>query len=75
MRNKFVHEGIGVENECIYAKWLNDYQGMYPGMKPFAHIEIYHSPSNLENIKNLFKITIKTIMDYRKKLKENENNG
>lgn len=65
-RNKFVHEGVGVDNEYIHAKPLNSYQGTILGMKPFAHIGIYYYPSNIKNIINLFKITIKTILDYIK---------
>lgn len=65
-RNKFVHEGVGVENEYTYSKPLHDYQGFYIGMKPFAHIGIYHRPSNIENIKNLFTITIQVLRNYKK---------
>ncbi|MBR2506607.1 MAG: hypothetical protein IKB70_06785 [Bacilli bacterium] len=64
-RNKYVHEGVGVENEYVYSKPLNSYQGIYPGMKPFAHIGLYHYPSNIENIKNLFRIAIESIINYK----------
>ena len=64
-RNKYVHEGIGVENEYVYSKSLYSYQGIYPGMKPFAHIGLSHYPSNIENIKNLFRITIEAIINYK----------
>ncbi|MDE6504825.1 MAG: hypothetical protein K2L42_03040 [Clostridia bacterium] len=67
-RNKFVHEGIGVDNEYVYSKPLNSYQGLMPGMKPFAHIGLYHYPSNIKNIKNIFDITIRVIRSYRKLL-------
>ena len=63
-RNRYVHEGIGVENEYVYSKSLHSYQGIYPGMKPFAHIGLSHYPSNIENIKNLFRITIEAIINY-----------
>lgn len=75
LRNKFVHEGIGVENEYIYSKPLNDYQGVHIGMKPFAHIGIYHYPSNIENLKNLFTITIQVLRNYKKLIGEEKNNG
>ena len=65
-RNRFIHEGIGVENAHVYSKPLNSYQGLTPGMKPFAHIGIYHFPDNIRNLKNLFDITIKIIKDYPK---------
>ncbi len=65
-RNKFVHEGLGIDNEYIYSKPLHSYQGITPGMKPFAHIGIYFYPSNIETIRNLFQITIKAIRSFRK---------
>ena len=34
-RNKIIHEGTGYENKFQNSKRLNDYQGMYVGMKPF----------------------------------------
>lgn len=40
LRNKFVHEGMGIGNEYVYLKSLNDYQGVVMGMKPFAHSEL-----------------------------------
>ncbi len=67
-RNKFVHEGMGVDNEYIYSKPLSSYQGSIPGMKPFAYIGVNHSPSNIENIKNMFEITIEVIRSYKKLL-------
>lgn len=69
-RNKFVHEGVGVENEYTYSKPLNDYQGFQIGMKPFAHIGIYHYPSNIENLRNLFTITIQVLRSYKKLIGE-----
>ena len=69
-RNKFVHEGVGVENEYTYSKPLNDYQGFQIGMKPFAYIRIYHYPSNIENLRNLFTITIQVLRNYKKLLGE-----
>ena len=69
-RNKFVHEGVGVENEYTYSKPLNDYQGFHIGMKPFAHIGIYHYPSNIENIKILFTITIQVLRNYKRLIGE-----
>lgn len=69
-RNKFVHEGVGVENEYTYSKPLNNYQGFQIGMKPFAHIGIYHYPSNIENLRNLFTITIQVLRNYKKLIGE-----
>ena len=69
-RNKFVHEGVGVENEYTYSKPLNDYQGFQIGMKPFAHIGIYHYPSNIDNLRNLFIITIQVLRNYKKLIGE-----
>ena len=36
-RNKIIHEGKGYENKFLNSKRLNDYQGMYVGMKPFEY--------------------------------------
>ncbi|MCH5153617.1 MAG: hypothetical protein J1F71_00245 [Clostridiales bacterium] len=36
LRNQFVHEGIGMDNDA-YWKSINDCQGLAMGMKPFAH--------------------------------------
>ena len=69
-RNKFVHEGIGVENEYAYAKPLYDYQGLHIGMKPFAHIGIYHYPSNIGDLHNLFAITIQVLRNYKRLIGE-----
>ena len=64
-RNKFIHEGDGVENEHVYAKPLNSYQGIFPGMKPFSRLGLYHQPSNIKTIRNIFKITIEVILQYK----------
>ena len=67
-RNKFVHEGIGVENEYKYSKPLGDLQGIVAGMKPFVHIGLNHCPSNISTIKNLFNITTEVILGYNQTL-------
>lgn len=36
-RNKIIHEGKGYESKFLNSKRLNDYQGMYVGMKPFEY--------------------------------------
>lgn len=69
-RNKFVHEGIGVYNEYIYAKSINSFQGAVNGMKPFAYSGIPCHPSNIDNIVNIFKIVIKVIRSYQELLPE-----
>lgn len=57
-RNKYSHEGLGYESEFTYSRRLHDYQGMYPGMKPFKHNGAFHSYSDLKDISNIFDLII-----------------
>lgn len=64
IRNKFVHEGKGIENEFASSKSLYSYQGAVMGMKPFAYSGSIPYNAALIYIANLFEISKEVIIKY-----------
>ena len=64
IRNKFVHEGKGIENEFVSSKSLNSYQGAVMGMKPFEYLGSVPYNEALIDLEKLFKISKEVIIKY-----------
>lgn len=64
IRNKFVHEGTGIDNEYVYLKSLSDYQGEVMGMKPFAHSEFCDISNHCRELYVLFLLVSRVLRTY-----------
>lgn len=64
IRNAFVHEGNGLDNEYKYIKSMHDYQGLAIGVKPFAHLGLGHVSSCYNELKALFLLVIDVLKNY-----------
>lgn len=64
LRNKFVHEGMGIDNQYVYLKPLSDYQGEVMGMKPFVHSEIGQISNECRELHILFLLVGKVLRTY-----------
>lgn len=64
IRNKFVHEGKGIENEFVSSKSLHSYQGAVMGMKPFVYFGSVPYNEALIDLEKLFKISKEVIIKY-----------
>lgn len=64
LRNKFVHEGMGIDNQYVYLKSLSDYQGEVIGMKPFAHSEFGQISKQCRELYILFLLVGRVLRTY-----------
>lgn len=61
-RNKIMHEGNGYEARFMFPRCINDYQGIYSGMRPFSYSGAINKNEEIMKIEWILKTVAKILI-------------